>query len=62
MGEPRPIDRAVGATVGESTSIVRSRIEAACRRRGRSPLEVVLVAVTKTASIAAIREARTAGV
>ena len=40
---------------------VRSQIDAACRRAGRDPGTVVLVAVTKTFPIEVIQMARAAG-
>jgi pyridoxal phosphate enzyme (YggS family) len=41
---------------------VRARIEAACRRSGREPNGVTLVAATKTVPMEAVRSAREAGV
>lgn len=43
-------------------SDVQSRIDDACRRAGRDPSEVTLVAVTKTFPLDAVRAARRAGV
>jgi pyridoxal phosphate enzyme (YggS family) len=51
-----------GASLREAISIVRSRISDACRRSGRSPQEVTLVAVTKTVPIDVVRKARQAGI
>jgi PLP dependent protein len=45
-----------------SIAEVRERIEAACQRSGRSPEEVVLVAVTKTVPVDVVREAAAAGI
>lgn len=45
----------------ENIADVRSRIEAACRRVGRDPDEIKLVAVTKTRPEPVIREAINAG-
>jgi len=49
------------AGLEERARAVRSRIEAACRRAGRDPGEVTLVAVTKTHPEEAIRRAIDAG-
>jgi pyridoxal phosphate enzyme (YggS family) len=46
----------------ERLAHVRARIDAACRRAGRDPAAVTLVAVSKTFPVAAIREAVAAGV
>jgi PLP dependent protein len=51
----------VGA-FAERLAHVRARIDAACRRAGRDPAAVTLVAVSKTFPVAAIREAVAAGV
>ena len=48
--------------VGRAVAGVRERIEAACRRAGRDPVQVRLVAVTKTVDPARIRDAAAAGV
>ncbi len=48
--------------VAQNLGRVRERIEAACRRAGRRPDEVKLVAVSKTVSPERIREAFEAGV
>lgn len=45
----------------ENVEAVNSRIEAACRRAGRDPSEVKLVAVSKTHSIEIVRSAIGAG-
>lgn len=50
------------ATFAERLAGVRARIDAACRRAGRDPAGVTLVAVSKTFPVAAIREAAAAGV
>jgi pyridoxal phosphate enzyme (YggS family) len=46
----------------EALRTVRANIEAACRRVGRDPREVVLVAVTKTVPAEAVHRARLLGV
>lgn len=48
--------------VQERVERVRGRIEAACRRAGRSPSEVTLIAVSKGFGPAAVRAAVAAGV
>ena len=48
--------------IAENVRNVRQRIENACRRAGRSPDEVTLVAVTKAFSTEEIRQAVEAGV
>ncbi len=48
-------------TAGERIKGVRERIEAACRRSGRNPSEIKLVAVSKTHPAATVREAIAAG-
>lgn len=48
--------------IAENLKSVRERIETAARRVGRSPEEIVLVAVTKTRSVEEIREAIAHGV
>lgn len=48
-------------TVAARLDAVRARIAAACRRVGRDPAEVALVAVTKTHPLDAVREALAAG-
>jgi len=48
-------------TFSQRLAEVRSRIAAACRRCGRDPGEVTLVAVSKTFPFARINEARAAG-
>ena len=47
--------------VGENLALIRGRIEAACKRVGRSPSEVELIAVSKTFPADAVREAGEAG-
>jgi len=47
--------------LSDNINWVRSRIEAACRRAGRDPSEIKLVAVTKTHPPEVIREAAAAG-
>ncbi len=49
------------ATIAENLAAVRARIEAACRRAGRSRESVLLVAVSKTFLPPVIREAYAAG-
>ena len=49
-------------TIAERVESVRRRIEEACRRRGRPPAEVTLIAVCKGFPPEAIREAAAAGV
>lgn len=48
--------------VAQNYQLVKDRIARACARAGRSPEEITIVAITKTASPAAIREAFQAGV
>ena len=43
--------------VKEQLQEVRERIEAACRRAGRDPREVTLIAVSKTKPAELVREA-----
>ena len=47
--------------VAENLIVVRNRIADACRRSGRDPDEVLLVAVSKTFGLEALREAINAG-
>src|SRR5438105_11820099 len=47
--------------IDENIATVRSRIETACRRAGRDPGEIKLVAVSKTHPAVVVREAMTAG-
>jgi pyridoxal phosphate enzyme (YggS family) len=47
--------------VAEALNLVRQRVSAACDRAGRNPRDVLLVAVTKTFGLDAIREAVGAG-
>jgi pyridoxal phosphate enzyme (YggS family) len=51
-----------GQSIAERVERVRLLIEAACRRSGRSPGAVTLVAVTKGVAAQAIREAVAAGI
>ena len=53
---------AMTSTIAERVAEVRRRIEAACARSGRSPNEVILIAVTKGFGSDAIRAAVEAGV
>ncbi len=48
-------------TIAEALSSVRARMDAAARGAGRDPASVKLVAVSKTKTVAAIREAYAAG-
>jgi len=48
-------------TIEQRLSDVRGKIEEACRKAGRSPEEVILVAVSKTKPTRMIREALAAG-
>ncbi|MBN1141375.1 MAG: YggS family pyridoxal phosphate-dependent enzyme [Deltaproteobacteria bacterium] len=48
-------------SIAENLAWVRERMEIACRRCGRNPEEVRLVAVSKTKPVAAIEEAIVAG-
>ncbi|HEX6208470.1 MAG TPA: alanine racemase, partial [Actinomycetota bacterium] len=48
--------------MAENVAVVRERIEAACRRAGRDPSGVRLVAVTKTVDPSMVREAAAAGI
>ena len=50
-----------GDTIAASLQAVRSRIEAAARRAGRSAGDVTLVAVSKTFGLGCVREAAAAG-
>ena len=52
---------ATPATIGERWRLVRARVDAACERAGRAPSEVTIIAVSKTHSAAAVREAAAAG-
>ena len=47
--------------LGEILSAVRARIDAACKRAGRDPNEVEIIAVTKTHGAEVVREAWDAG-
>lgn len=49
-------------TIAANLAAVRERIAAACRRSGRNPAEVRIVAVSKTHPAAAVAEAIAAGV
>ena len=49
-------------TIGERFENVRARIRAAAGRAGRPPHEIQLIAISKTHSVEAIREALAAGV
>jgi pyridoxal phosphate enzyme (YggS family) len=49
-------------SISENIDVVRARISAACRRAGRDSSTVTLMAVSKTFSVEAVREAYTAGV
>jgi pyridoxal phosphate enzyme (YggS family) len=48
-------------SIAENIAQVRERITIAARRAGRSPIEITLMAVSKTFPAASIREAYTAG-
>lgn len=48
--------------VQENVKTIRSRVASACRRAGRSPEDVTLIAVAKTFSAEMVREAVRAGV
>ncbi len=48
-------------TLAERLAAVRARIEAACRRSGRSPEEVTLIGVTKTFPVEVVEAAFSAG-
>ena len=62
-GEPPLVSGSVaGTTLQDSISAVRERIAAACRRSGRAPEDVTLIAVTKTVPIELVRQAWDAGV
>lgn len=50
------------ASIAENIRIVRERIEAAARRAGRDPVEIKLVAVSKTVDINRIKEAIDSGI
>ena len=50
-----------GHSIGERLQEVRCRVDGACRRSGRAPEEVTLVAVTKGFPLETIREAAAAG-
>ena len=47
--------------VAENLAAIRARIESACRRAGRSPSDVSLLAVSKLQPLALVREAYAAG-
>ena len=49
-------------SIAENVTYIRERIEAAARRAGRDPSAVTLMAVSKTFSAEAIREAYAAGI
>jgi len=49
-------------SVAQNISDIRERIAAACKRAGRQPHEVTLIAVTKTQPVSIIREAVNAGI
>ena len=49
------------SSIAERIAAVQQRIEAACRRAGRDPAEVMLVAVSKTHDLPTLREAASAG-
>jgi len=49
-------------SVAQNISHTRERIAAACKRAGRQPHEVTLVAITKTQPVSIIREAVSAGI
>lgn len=48
-------------TVAAAVAEVNAKIEAACKRAGRDPKEVTLIAVSKTMPVEAIREAMACG-
>ena len=50
------------SSVADNLAGIRTRIDRACLRAGRDPATVQLVGVTKTVSVARIREAVLAGV
>lgn len=47
--------------IADNWRAVRARVDAACERAGRAPGEVVVVAVSKTHPVEAVREAAAAG-
>ena len=49
------------SAVADNLAAIRTRIESACRRAGRSPADVSLVAVSKLQPAALVREAYAAG-
>lgn len=49
-------------SVAQNISDIRERIAAACKRAGRQPHEVTLIAITKTQPVPVIREAVNAGI
>jgi len=51
----------MGEQIRENLSEVRRRMEAACRRCGRDPQEVTLIAVSKTKPLEALNEAYACG-
>ena len=53
--------RRIMSTIAANLQATRARIEAACKAAGRDPRAVQLVAVSKTFSVEAIREAARAG-
>jgi PLP dependent protein len=57
--EPGRVD---GDRLEDRVVEVRARIAGACRRSGRPPGDVVLIAVTKTVPLETVRRARAAGV
>src|SRR5262245_52551322 len=50
-----------GGLIAKRWAAVKARVERACERAGRNPSEVTIVAVSKTHSATAIREAVAAG-
>lgn len=50
------------SSIAENIKVVRERMESACRRAGRNPSEIKLVAVSKTVDINRIREAVLSGI
>ncbi len=62
MVGPDEVIRSAASTIGKNLSAVQSAVEAACRRAGRSPNEVTLVAVVKYARLEWVEALRHLGV
>jgi len=45
------------SSIAENIKVVREKIESACRRAGRDPSDIKLIAVSKTVDVERIKEA-----